>query len=85
VRTHARHQFAAEGSGQQPRELANISRVLAHESVETTLKSYIHPSATAEQRIGKDDERGLASRALGPVPQGPADTATDGPGTETRP
>jgi integrase len=54
VRTHMlRHQFASEALDASPRELANISAVLGHESVETTLKSYIHPSANAEHRIGK--------------------------------
>ncbi|HEX4090424.1 MAG TPA: tyrosine-type recombinase/integrase [Trebonia sp.] len=54
VRTHMlRHQFATEALDASPRELANISQVLGHESVETTLKSYIHPSANAEHRIGK--------------------------------
>jgi hypothetical protein len=54
VRTHMlRHQFATEALDDSPRELANISQVLGHESVETTLKSYIHPSANAEARIGK--------------------------------
>jgi hypothetical protein len=42
------HQFASEA----PRELANISQVLGHDSVETTLRFYIHASANAEQRIG---------------------------------
>jgi integrase len=47
-----RHQFATEALDENPRELANISQVLGHDSVETTLKFYIHPSADAEQRIG---------------------------------
>ncbi len=34
-----------------PRELASISQVLGHDSVQTTLRFYIHPSANAEQRI----------------------------------
>jgi len=34
-----------------PRELANISKVLGHDSVETTLKYYVHASADAEARI----------------------------------
>jgi len=46
-----RHQFATEALDENPRELANISQVLGHDSVETTLKFYIHPSADAEQRI----------------------------------
>jgi len=51
--THAlRHQFATEALQHDPRELANISMVLGHDSVETTLRFYIHPSADAEQRIG---------------------------------
>lgn len=50
--THAlRHQFATEALEADPRELANISQVLGHDSIETTLKFYIHPSADAEQRI----------------------------------
>jgi integrase len=54
ARTHMlRHQFASEALDANPRELANISQVLGHDSVETTLKSYIHASANAEQRIGK--------------------------------
>jgi hypothetical protein len=47
-----RHQFATEALATDPRELANISQVLGHDSVETTLKFYIHPSADAEARIG---------------------------------
>jgi integrase len=44
VHTHGlRHQFASE--------LANISQVLGHDSVDTTLHFYIHASANAEQRI----------------------------------
>jgi integrase len=50
--THSlRHQFASEALDADPRELANISQVLGHDSVETTLRFYIHPSANAEQRI----------------------------------
>jgi integrase len=53
VHTHSlRHQFASEALDANPRELANISQVLGHDSVETTLRFYIHPSANAEQRIG---------------------------------
>jgi integrase len=52
--THSlRHQFASEALDANPRELANISQVLGHDSIETTLRFYIHPSANAEQRIGK--------------------------------
>jgi integrase len=47
-----RHQFASEALDASPRELANISQVLGHDSVQTTLRFYIHPSANAEQRIG---------------------------------
>ena len=51
--THSlRHQFASEALDANPRELANISQVLGHDSVETTLRFYIHPSANAEARIG---------------------------------
>jgi integrase len=51
--THSlRHQFASEALDQAPRELANISQVLGHDSVETTLRFYIHASANAEARIG---------------------------------
>jgi Phage integrase family len=51
--THSlRHQFASEALDSNPRELANISQVLGHASIETTLRFYIHPSANAEQRIG---------------------------------
>jgi hypothetical protein len=53
VHTHSlRHQFASEALDAQPHELANISQVLGHDSVQTTLRFYIHPSANAEQRIG---------------------------------
>ncbi|MDQ2814499.1 MAG: tyrosine-type recombinase/integrase [Actinomycetota bacterium] len=53
VHTHSlRHQFASEALDANPRELANISQVLGHDSVETTLHFYIHASANAEQRIG---------------------------------
>jgi integrase len=52
VHTHSlRHQFASEALDTNPRELANISQVLGHDSVQTTLRFYIHPSANAEQRI----------------------------------
>jgi integrase len=52
ARTHMlRHRFASEALDANPRELANISQVLGHDSVETTLKFYIHPSANAEQHI----------------------------------
>jgi integrase len=52
--THSlRHQFASEALDANPRELANISQVLGHDSIETTLRFYIHPSANAEHRIGK--------------------------------
>jgi integrase len=51
--THSlRHQFASEALEASPRELANISQVLGHNSIETTLRFYIHASANAEQRIG---------------------------------
>jgi integrase len=51
--THSlRHQFASEALDANPRELANISQVLGHDSIETTLRFYIHASANAEQRIG---------------------------------
>jgi integrase len=52
--THSlRHQFASEALDANPRELANISQVLGHDSIETTLRFYIHASANAKQRIGK--------------------------------
>jgi hypothetical protein len=52
VHTHSlRHQFASEALDAHPRELANISQVLGHDSIETTLRFYIHPSANAEARI----------------------------------
>jgi hypothetical protein len=51
--THSlRHQFATEALDTDPRELANISHVLGHDSIQTTLRFYIHASANAEQRIG---------------------------------
>jgi integrase len=53
VHTHSlRHQFASEALEANPRELANVSQVLGHDSIETTLRFYIHASANAEQRIG---------------------------------
>jgi Phage integrase family len=53
VHTHSlRHQFASEALDANPRELANISQVLGHDSIETTLRFYIHASANAEQGIG---------------------------------
>jgi integrase len=53
VTTHSlRHQFATEALDADPRELANISLVLGHQSIETTLRFYIHASANAEERIG---------------------------------
>jgi integrase len=54
VHTHSlRHQFATEALEADPRELANISAVLGHDSIETTLRFYIHATKDAEQRIGK--------------------------------
>jgi integrase len=51
--THAlRHQFATEALDASPRDLVSISQVLGHDSIQTTLKFYIHPSADAEARIG---------------------------------
>jgi Phage integrase family len=45
--THSlRHQFASEALDDNPRELANISQVLGHDSIETTLRFYIHPAPT---------------------------------------
>jgi integrase len=53
VHTHSlRHQFASEALDTHPRELANISQVLGHDSIQTTLRFYIHASANAEARIG---------------------------------
>jgi hypothetical protein len=53
VHTHSlRHQFASEALDANPRELANVSQVLGHDSIATTLRFYIHASANAEQRIG---------------------------------
>ena len=53
MHTHSlRHQFASEALDASPRELATISQVLGHDSIETTLRFYIHASANAEQRIG---------------------------------
>ena len=43
IRTHMlRHQFASEALDANPRELANISQVLGHDSIQTTLKFYIN-------------------------------------------
>ena len=54
VHTHSlRHQFATEALDADPRELASISAVLGHDSIETTLRFYIHATKDAEQRIGK--------------------------------
>jgi len=51
--THSlRHQFASEALDDSPRELASISQILGHDSIETTLRFYIHPTANAEARIG---------------------------------
>jgi integrase len=51
--THSlRHQFASEALDESPRELASISQILGHDSIETTLRFYIHPTADAEARIG---------------------------------
>jgi hypothetical protein len=72
--THSlRHQFASEALDANPRELANISQVLGHDSIETTLRFYIHASANAEQRIGAMMN---ARRTLSPnrrPPRRPAD------------
>jgi integrase len=41
VHTHSlRHQFASEALDANPRELANISQVLGHDSIDTTLRFY---------------------------------------------
>jgi Phage integrase family len=54
VHTHTlRHQFATEALDADPRELPNISQVLGHDDIATTLRFYVHASADAEQRIGK--------------------------------
>jgi Phage integrase family len=54
VHTHSlRHQFATEALDADPRELPNISQVLGHDDIATTLRFYVHASADAEQRIGK--------------------------------
>jgi integrase len=51
--THSlRHQFATEALRVNTHELANISQVLGHDNVQTTLRYYIHASANAEQVIG---------------------------------
>jgi integrase len=51
VPTHMlRHQFATEALDTNPRELANISQVLGHDSVEITLKS--SPSARRPGEFG---------------------------------
>jgi integrase len=68
VHTHSlRHQFGSEALDASPRELANISQVPDHDSVETTLRFYIHPSANAEQRISAMMN---ASWATTPAPAG---------------
>lgn len=41
-----------EGAPQDTRVPLQISAVLGHDSIETTLRFYIHASANAEQRIG---------------------------------
>jgi len=44
--THSlRHQFASEPLDANPRELANISQLLGHDSMETTLGFYINSPA----------------------------------------
>ena len=69
--THSlRHQFASEGLDANPRELANISQVLGHDSIETTLRSYIHASANAEH----------APRAIGPGRKSPLTAVPQAPG-----
>jgi hypothetical protein len=69
VHTHSlRHQFASEALDADPRELANISQVLGHNSIETTLRFYIHASANAEQRIGAMMN---ARWTAGPAPAAP--------------
>jgi hypothetical protein len=61
--THSlRHQFASEALDANPRELANISQVLGHDSIETPLRFYIHP---------RPPGRGRKS-PLTAVPQAPA-------------
>jgi hypothetical protein len=63
VHTHSlRHQFASEALDADPRELANISQVLGHDGIETTLRFYIHAS---ERRAAhrQDDECPLDRQA----------------------
>jgi hypothetical protein len=50
-----------------PRELANISQVMGHDSVKTALKFYIHPSANAGAADRRDDERPLEGQAVTPA------------------
>ena len=70
VHTHSlRHQFASEALDANPRELANISQVLGHDSTETTMRFYIHASANAGQRIGAMMN---AQRTISPAPATPA-------------
>jgi hypothetical protein len=47
-----RFPFASEAPDTRPRELAGISLVLGHDSTGTTLRFYLHRSASAGQRIG---------------------------------
>ena len=74
-----RHQFASEALDTDPRELANISQVLGHDSVQTTLRFHIHPSANAEQRIGA-----MMNTAGPPRPAREPDAGPPGPGTRPR-
>jgi Phage integrase family len=75
--THSlRHQFATEALETDPRELANISMVLGHDSIETTLRFYIHASANAEQRIGAMMNARWTSPKASAEGEGPAHAAS---------
>ncbi len=47
-----RHQFATEALEDDPGQLASISAILGHQSVETTLRTSVHASADAETQVG---------------------------------
>ena len=70
--THSlRHQFATEALEADPRELANISKVIGHKDAATTLRFYIPASGDAEARVGAlMDARWPAAPA--PAPAAPA-------------
>jgi integrase len=67
VHTHSlRHQFASEALDANPRGLANISQVLGHDSIETTLHFYINSQEL--HQTGEKPQVARSARCLAVFP-----------------